>query len=175
LHYPALYVGIWEYLRKPPTLARKNDAQEYLASLLRNTVHPNYDSPRAQLQRDRILWVRAWLASLAERENGEINNINNIKNNFNNLSSPSAQVELSSIRALLLEMPWNPRDSSTSSGLVTLPVPVPLPAIAAPTDIPALPDPQTALLTESTEGVVGHASLTTVVHALGADHPLLTF
>ena len=118
LHYPALYAGIWEYLRRPPTLARKTDAQEYLAILLSNTVNPSH-SPRAQLQRDRILWVRAWLTSLAEGGDEE-RNINNNFKNFNNFSSLGSQVFfLSSIRSFLLDdkyldLPRNSRDSKDS-------------------------------------------------------------
>jgi hypothetical protein len=63
LQYPELYIGVWEYLRLPPSHARMDNAREYLASLIANTVHP-YDSPHARLQRDRIQWVQVWLAAL---------------------------------------------------------------------------------------------------------------
>ena len=69
LHYPELYIGVWEYLRLPPDHARTDDAREYLTSLIANTVIP-YDSPRARLQRDRIQWVNTWLEALGQEDVG---------------------------------------------------------------------------------------------------------
>ena len=63
LHYPELYAGIYEYLRVEPSSGRRESAEEYLQSLLRNTIG-NSESPFQLLQKDRIEWVRAWLAEL---------------------------------------------------------------------------------------------------------------
>ena len=74
LHYPELYVGIYEYLRVEPTSGRRESAEEYLASLLNNT-NGSFDCPFQTLQRDRIEWVRAWLAEL----DTSVDNVNRTK------------------------------------------------------------------------------------------------
>ena len=53
LHYPALYAGIYEYLRDEPCREYLDEAQAYLNELL--------PYPNALLQRDRIRWVREWI------------------------------------------------------------------------------------------------------------------
>ena len=148
LHYTALYVGICEYLRMPPTPARMQDAQEYLSSLIFNTVPSQ--SPIAQLQRDRVTWVREWLKTLAEGRNDD-----KIIFNESPLGSSIGSTTLHSARS-------------------ALPVPVPL-TTAAPPDISELPDPKPAFLAEGPERVVKYTCRATVVHALRTNYPLLVF
>ena len=65
LHYQALYRGIWEYLRAPPSNHRKMDAWRYLAEL--TSGYKRWATP---LQRDRIRWTRAWLKMLEDEDSG---------------------------------------------------------------------------------------------------------
>ena len=58
LHYQALYRGLWDYMRAPPSEANKGRALQYLGDLLSGY------SPHNWLQRDRIRWTRAWLREL---------------------------------------------------------------------------------------------------------------
>lgn len=58
LHYPELYNGVCEYLRAPPDKAKWPDAARYLRAIKR-CYHPSNT-----LQRDRILWTQAWIATL---------------------------------------------------------------------------------------------------------------
>ena len=80
LHYTDLYAGVWEYLREAPVSGREREAREYLAALLNNAALLNdaalinnalipYDTFPGRLQRDRITWVRAWLAELPKMQN----------------------------------------------------------------------------------------------------------
>ena len=64
LHYDKLYMGIYEWLRAPPTLSRKNAALEYLTSLRRNILLITTPSEIRDLQRHRIEWTEAWLTCL---------------------------------------------------------------------------------------------------------------
>jgi hypothetical protein len=60
LHYVELYRAIWEYLRMPPARELEARARDYLRVLL--------DWPHTELQRDRILWVRAWIDGIPMEE-----------------------------------------------------------------------------------------------------------
>lgn len=62
LHYPQLYTGICEYLRLPPSAARAQDAERYLATLIACEV-PRH-APVYTLHMHRIEWTRAWLQAL---------------------------------------------------------------------------------------------------------------
>lgn len=62
LHYPQLFRGIYEYLRQPPELQYLDRARQYLAELL--------EYPNAPMQRDRIAWVRDWIAHVPPDERG---------------------------------------------------------------------------------------------------------
>lgn len=55
LRYQKLYRGVCEYLREPPEFRRVASAVRYLRRL-KACYHPSNT-----LQRDRILWTRAWL------------------------------------------------------------------------------------------------------------------
>ena len=58
LHYQALYHGIYEWLRAPPSYIYHDRATEYLADLV-----ACYD-PINVLQYHRIQWTSAWLRVL---------------------------------------------------------------------------------------------------------------
>ena len=60
LHYQALYRGIYDYLRAPPSHAFHSPALLYLQDL-QASYHP-----MNILQAHRILWVQAWLSALGE-------------------------------------------------------------------------------------------------------------
>jgi hypothetical protein len=60
MHYQALYRGIFEYLREPPSHAHHSDALLYLQRL--QACH----HPSNVLQTHRIRWVMAWLDALGE-------------------------------------------------------------------------------------------------------------
>jgi hypothetical protein len=60
LHYQALYHGIYDYLRAPPSHAFHSPALLYLQEL-QASYHP-----LNVLQLHRILWVEAWLSALGE-------------------------------------------------------------------------------------------------------------
>lgn len=53
LHYPALYLGIYEYLREYPDVRFLTKAIEYLQVL--------NQFPDAPMQRHRIAWTAAWI------------------------------------------------------------------------------------------------------------------
>lgn len=59
LHYQALYYGIYEFLRAPPSHVYHDRAVDYLLSLL-----ANYQTSRNVMQSHRILWTREWLDAL---------------------------------------------------------------------------------------------------------------
>ena len=63
LHYGELYRSVWEYLRRPPRREFEARAREYLRILLQWT--------HTDLQRDRILWVRAWIDGIPMEERRE--------------------------------------------------------------------------------------------------------
>jgi len=65
LHYPELYVGIYDYLRRPPDRRMVSRAVRYLRAL-KKCYHPINT-----LQRDRIRWTQAWLDALEDPENSE--------------------------------------------------------------------------------------------------------
>jgi hypothetical protein len=58
LHYNELYRGVWEFLREPPRRDFEARAREYLLKLKRNTA----------LDRDRVEWVKEWIAQLPVEE-----------------------------------------------------------------------------------------------------------
>ena len=63
LHYQALYRGIYEYLRAPPSPVYHERANAYLVDLIANYHRPSI-SQAHPLQYHRILWTRAWLHAL---------------------------------------------------------------------------------------------------------------
>ena len=58
LHYEALYRGLPEYMRAPPTVAARDEAVKYLRAL-----RPGADWRHNPLQRDRVAWSRLWIAA----------------------------------------------------------------------------------------------------------------
>jgi hypothetical protein len=64
LHYPELYRRIYEWLRAPPCLEYKAQAQEYLSDLMR-CYHP-----LNMVQWHRIQWTVEWLRALALESGG---------------------------------------------------------------------------------------------------------
>ncbi len=58
LHYEALYRGLPEYVRLAPSVLLRADAVTYLKDL-----HPWDAWQWNPLQRDRIMWVRMWIAA----------------------------------------------------------------------------------------------------------------
>ena len=65
LHYQALYRGIYEYLRAPPSPVYHERANAYLVDLIANYHRPSI-SQAHPLQYHRILWTRAWLHALQQ-------------------------------------------------------------------------------------------------------------
>jgi hypothetical protein len=63
-HYPELYRRIYEWLRAPPCLEYRAQAQEYLRDLLR------CDHPLYMVQWHRIQWTVEWLQALARDGGG---------------------------------------------------------------------------------------------------------
>ena len=64
LHYDALYYGIYEYLRAPPTITLLASAQAYLAGLIRSREMLLCVDGEYVLQCHRILWVREWINAI---------------------------------------------------------------------------------------------------------------
>ncbi len=62
LHYPALYRGVYEFLREPPDRRHFLRTWRYLRAL-KKCYHPDNI-----LQRHRILWTQAWLDQLDDPE-----------------------------------------------------------------------------------------------------------
>jgi hypothetical protein len=60
LRYQRLYQGVFEYLREPPVRTHVPSAVRYLRRL-EACFHPSNT-----LQRDRILWTRAWLDAVED-------------------------------------------------------------------------------------------------------------
>ncbi len=60
LRYQLLYRGVYEYLREPPAQRYVPQAVRYLRQL-KKCYHPSNT-----LQRDRILWTRAWLDAVED-------------------------------------------------------------------------------------------------------------
>lgn len=69
LHYPALYRGLYEYLREPPDRRYFSRAVRYLRAL-KKCYHPENT-----LQRDRIWWTRAWLDALDDPDDSEADTV----------------------------------------------------------------------------------------------------
>ena len=59
LHYPQLFRGIYEFVRQPPDIEYLDRAEQYLSLLLL--------CPDAPMQRDRIAWVRDWIAHVHDQ------------------------------------------------------------------------------------------------------------
>ena len=59
LHYTALYMGIYEYLRETPDARHEQFIRGYLTDL--------QEYPNAPMQRHRIMWTTEWLAQLPPR------------------------------------------------------------------------------------------------------------
>lgn len=60
LHYPALYCGVYEFLREPPDRRYFARAVRYVRALKKCCYAGN------TLQLDRIRWTQAWLDALAD-------------------------------------------------------------------------------------------------------------
>jgi len=56
LHYNALYMGVYEFLREYPNLDHEGFIRDYLADLEKY--------PNSPMQQHRILWTKEWLAHL---------------------------------------------------------------------------------------------------------------
>lgn len=68
LHYTALYFGIYEWLRAPPSFSRRNQAQLYLTSLRQNLQQIPHGCEIREMQVHRIDWTTAWLACLLRED-----------------------------------------------------------------------------------------------------------
>lgn len=68
LHYNELYMGIYEWLRAPPCLSRKNEALQYLASLRQSLQHMQFECEVRTLQQHRVQWTEEWLACLQQED-----------------------------------------------------------------------------------------------------------
>ena len=69
LHYPELYRGVYEFLREPPDRRHVSRAVRYIWAL-KKCYHP-----ANTLQRDRILWTRAWLDALDDPDDSEADTV----------------------------------------------------------------------------------------------------
>ena len=67
LHYNELYLGIFEYLRAPPNDDFREDALDYLGSIIENNGVSYHPSVR-RMQFHRIMWIHEWLKVLHERD-----------------------------------------------------------------------------------------------------------
>jgi hypothetical protein len=68
LHYHALYCGIYEFLREPPSRSFRNAAVEYLMKLQRSRTEYQLIPSERRLQEHRIAWVLEWLKAMPDDE-----------------------------------------------------------------------------------------------------------
>jgi len=65
LHYRELYVGIYEYLRAPPSVHHRTAALLYLEAIRENNIYP-FSMNSHYIQNHRILWIQEWLKAMPD-------------------------------------------------------------------------------------------------------------